>query len=73
MQGGYRHAAQTSRYALDRSRFQRHHRSSLLKNQWSFSGLLGTPGRMTHHFLVVHPVGIEKVRIRMVQKINIDV
>jgi len=41
------------------SRLQRHHRASLLKTQRPLSGFLGTQvrtqGRMTHHFLVVHP------------------
>ena len=59
MQGRYWHASQTSRNALDHSRRQRHHCSSLLKTQWPLSGLLGaqirTQGRMTLHFLVVHP------------------
>src|SRR5258706_132301 len=59
VQGSHRHAAQTRRNALDRSRFQRHHRSPLCQAQWSLSGLLGaqirTQGRMTHHFLGVHP------------------
>src|SRR6266404_3049868 len=55
VQGGHRYAAQTRRDALDRSRLQRDHCSSLLETQWSFSGLLGTQGRMTHHFPDVHP------------------
>jgi hypothetical protein len=58
MQTGHRYAPQTRRYALDHARLQRHHRSSLLKTQWSLSGLLGaqirTQGQMTH-FLAVHP------------------
>src|SRR5271163_5114373 len=59
MQGCHRHASQTRRYALDRSRLQCHHRSPLLKTQWSFSRLLGAPirtqRRLIHHFLGVHP------------------
>jgi hypothetical protein len=41
MQGRHWHASQTSGNALDHSRLQRHHRSSLLETQWSLSGLLG--------------------------------
>src|SRR5258708_4716608 len=59
VQGSHRHAAQTRRNALDRSRLQRHHRSPLCQAEWSLSGLLGTQNgteaRMTHHFLGVHP------------------
>ena len=59
MQSGHRYTPQTHRHALDRARLQRHHRASLLKTQRPLSGLLGTQvrtqGRMTHHFLVVHP------------------
>src|ERR1700674_4839435 len=62
MQGCHWHAPQTRRYALDRSRLQCHHRSPLLKTQWSFSRLLGaqirTQGRMIHYFLGVHPIAI---------------
>ncbi len=47
------------RNALDRSRLQRYHRSPLCQAEWPLSGLLGTQngtaGRMTHHFLGVHP------------------
>ncbi len=59
VQSSHRHTAQTSRNALDCSRLQRHHRSPLCQAEWSLSGLLGTQngteGRMTHHFLGVHP------------------
>jgi hypothetical protein len=62
MQSRHCHPAQTSRHALDRPRLQCHHRSPLLKTQWTLSGFLGTPSRtwgqsrMTYHFAVVHPV-----------------
>src|ERR1700730_2924508 len=59
MQGCHWPPPQTRRYALDHSRLQCHHRSPLLKTQWSLSRLLGaqirTQGRMIHHFLGVHP------------------
>src|SRR5437667_43245 len=59
MQGGHWHTPQTCRNALDCARLQRHHRSPLCQAQCSLSGLLGaqirTQGRMTHHFLGVHP------------------
>jgi len=51
VEGCHWHAPQTRRYALDHSRLQCHHRSPLLKTQWSFSRLLGaqirTQGRIT--------------------------
>src|ERR1700680_2174515 len=61
MQGRHCYPAQASRHALDRPRLQCHHRPTLLKTQWTLSGLLGAQSRtwgqgsMTHHFLVVHP------------------
>src|SRR6266567_2341527 len=66
VQSSHRHTAQTSRNALDCSRLQRHHRSPLCQAEWSLSGLLGTQngteGRMTHHFLGVHPCGYEECK-----------
>src|SRR6202011_5323781 len=61
MQSRHCYPAQASRHALDRPRLRCHHRSALLKTQWTLSGLLGAQsrtwgqGRMTLHFLVVHP------------------
>src|ERR1017187_8101826 len=69
MQARHRHAAQTRRNALDRARLQRHHRPPLLKTQRPLSGLLGTEnrteGRMTRHFLVVHPRALHAPRWRV--------
>jgi len=66
MQGGHWHAPQTRRCALDQARLQRHHCSPLLQTECSFSRLLGAPirtqGRMTHHFLGVHPFCCKKTR-----------
>ena len=42
MQSGDRDPAQAGRYALERLRRQRHHRSALLQTQRTFRGFLGT-------------------------------
>src|SRR6516162_5460062 len=61
LQGSYRHSSKTSRNALDRARFQRHHCVTLFEAQRALSRFLGAQNRtvssVTYNFPDVHPGG----------------